>query len=130
MKKLCFITTVSTTVHSFLLPVLSYYAQHTDWELTVVCDHDPLLQEELPEGVKYYPIPMKRGISLGGIAACWKMYKFFRKEKFDLVVFHPQRRFLRLHLFSFGGYSRSAVLSMGYGFCGHARYEATDFQNH
>ena len=87
MKKLCFITTVSATVRSFLLPVLSYYTQHTDWELTVVCDHDPLLQQLLPEGVKYYPISMKRGISLGGIAACWKMYRFFRKEKFDLVQY-------------------------------------------
>lgn len=87
MKKLCFITTVSTTVRSFLLPVLSYYAQHTDWELTVVCDYDPLLQEQLPDGVKYYPISMKRGISLGGIAACWKMCRFFRKEKFDLVQY-------------------------------------------
>ena len=50
MKKLCFVTTISSTVRSFLLPVLSYYAQHTEWDLTVICDDDPLLQQQLPKG--------------------------------------------------------------------------------
>ena len=86
MKKLCYVTTVSVTIKAFVLPVLKQLCRNTDWEVTVICDQDPNLAELLPEGVRYIPIPMERGISLGGLGACWKMYEIFRKEKFDLVT--------------------------------------------
>lgn len=87
MKKLCYVTTVSITVKAFLLPVLRHLRKETDWELTVICDDDPALQELLPEGVRYIPVSMKRGISIGGIGAMLKMTRIFRKEKFDLVQY-------------------------------------------
>ena len=87
MKKICYVTTVSSTLTAFVLPVLKQLCRNTDWEVTVICDQDPNLAELLPEGVRYIPVPMKRGISLGGLGACWKMYEIFRKEKFDLVQY-------------------------------------------
>lgn len=87
MKKICFVTTVSLTVRAFFIPILEYLKEHTDWSLTVICDEDPSLEELLPEGVRYYPVPMKRGISLSGLAATMKMRKFFAREKFDLVQY-------------------------------------------
>lgn len=87
MKKLCFVTTVSLTVRAFLVPILRQLATQKDWQLTVICDDDPTLAADLPEGVRYIPVPMKRGISLGGIGAMLKMAKIFRKEKFDLVQY-------------------------------------------
>lgn len=85
--KICFVTTVSITLRAFVLPTLEYLAQNTDWEMTVICDEDPTFQAALPQGVRYIPVPMKRGISLGGIGAMLKMRKIFLKEKFDLVQY-------------------------------------------
>lgn len=87
MKKICFVTTVSSTICAFLLPTLQYLKENTDWELTVMCDDDPKLQPLLPEGVQYIPVSMKRGISFAGIGAILKMRRIFKKEKFDLVQF-------------------------------------------
>lgn len=87
MKKICFVTTVPMTIRAFVIPVVRHFAAHTDWQITVVCDDDPALQEELPAGVRYVPISMKRGISLSGIRSVADMYRLFRREKFDLVQY-------------------------------------------
>ena len=101
MKKLCFVTTASITIRSFLLPTLSYLRQHTDWELTVICDTDPNLAADQPQGVRYIPVEMKRGISLGGIAACAKMAAIFRREMFDLVQYSTPNASLYASLAAF-----------------------------
>lgn len=85
--KICYVTTISATVKAFILPVLAHLKENTDWELSVICSDDPSLPDLLPEGVRYIPVPMKRGISLSGIGAILKMIQIFRKEKFDLVQY-------------------------------------------
>lgn len=85
--KICYVTTISTTVKAFILPVLAHLKENTDWEISVICSDDPSLQELLPEGVRYIPVKMERGISLSGIGAMVKMIRIFRKEKFDLVQY-------------------------------------------
>ena len=87
MKKVCFVTTVSLTVRAFFIPILAYLKENTDWDLTVICDEDPSLEKVLPEGVRYYPVPMKRGISLSAFRATMQMRRFFAREKFDLVQY-------------------------------------------
>lgn len=87
MKKICFVTTVSLTVRAFVLPVIRYFKEHTDWDITVICHEDPRLPEQLPEGVRYIPIPMERGVNIAGVKAMMKMIKIFREEKFDLVQY-------------------------------------------
>ena len=87
MKKICFVTTVSLTIRAFVLPVIRYFRENTDWEITVICDADPQLYSLLPEGVRYIPIHMNRGISFGGVKAMLQMVKVFREEKFDLVQY-------------------------------------------
>lgn len=87
MKKICYVTTVASTLHSFVLPCMEYLLENTDWQITVICDDAPDIRQWLPEKVRYIPVSMKRGISLSGIAAIRKMAKIFRKEKFDLVQY-------------------------------------------
>lgn len=87
MKRICYVTTVPGTLASFVIPIAKRLMQMTDWEITVICNTDEAFAESLPEGIRYIPIPMKRGISLGGIGAMLKMYQVFRKEKFDLVQY-------------------------------------------
>lgn len=87
MKKICFVTTVSLTIRAFVLPVIRYFKEHTDWEITVICHQDPKLPELLPDGVRYIPISMERGVNISGIKAMLNMIKIFRREKFDLVQY-------------------------------------------
>lgn len=87
MKKICIVTTVATTVHSFMLPITEYLVAKTDWEITVICNEDHDIREWLPEKVRYIPVSMKRGVSIGGVGAMLKMAKVFRREKFDLVQY-------------------------------------------
>lgn len=87
MKSLCIVTTVPGTLKAFVFPVLRQLVTMTDWKITVICDCDDSLAEQLPEGVRYIPVSMKRGISLGGVGAAWKLAQIFRKEKFDLVQY-------------------------------------------
>ena len=87
MKRICYVTTVPVTLTSFIIPIAKQIMAQTDWEITVICDENQAFAESLPEGIRYIPIPMKRGISLGGIGAMLKMYQVFRKEKFDLVQY-------------------------------------------
>lgn len=86
-KKICMVTTVAETTYSFILPIGQYYREHTDWDISVMCNTDPDMERKLPDGVRYFPVPMKRGISLGGISALREMVKIFKREQFDLVQY-------------------------------------------
>lgn len=87
MKKICYIITVPITAKAFLLKAMEYLHQETDWSISLICDEDREFASELPDYVTYYPIPMKRGISLGGIKAMREMYRLFRRERFDLIQY-------------------------------------------
>lgn len=87
MKKICYVTTVHTTLRSFVFPTVAHLREMTDWQITVICNDDAEFEKQLPEGVRYIPVSMKRGISFGGIRAMLKMRKIFRREKFDLVQY-------------------------------------------
>lgn len=85
--KICYVTTVPITLEAFVLPAIRYLHEHTDWEISLICDEDPEFRKRLPEYVRYIPVPMKRGINLSGITAIFKMAKIFRREKFDIVQY-------------------------------------------
>ena len=101
MKKICYITTVSITLKTFVLPVAEYLHKHTDWEITFICNEDEAFAKILPDYIRYIPVPMERGISLGGIAAMLKMVKIFREEKFDLVQYSTPNASLYASLAAF-----------------------------
>lgn len=87
MKKICYITTVSSTVKAFFLATIDKLCKN-DYQVTVICDYDLKLEELLPRGVHYMPVHMERGISIkNGITAVWRLYKIFRQEKFDLIQY-------------------------------------------
>ena len=87
MKKICLIATVPMTVRSFLIPISRYYREHTDWDISIICDEDPALAQEMPEGVRYIPVPMRRGVDWSAIAPINRMVSIFKREKFDLVQY-------------------------------------------
>lgn len=87
MKKICFITTVSLTINVFILKTAEYLHNHTDWDISFICDTDEDFAEKLPPYFHYYAVPMKRGISLAGIKAMWEMKRIFRRERFDMIQY-------------------------------------------
>lgn len=87
MKKICYVTTVPGTLRSFVLPTAKYLHEQAEYDISFVCDYNEEFEKTLPEYIHYYPVSMKRGISLGGLKAMNEMRKLFRKEKFDLVQY-------------------------------------------
>jgi len=87
MKKICYVTTVVDTLKAFVIPVAKYIAENTDWEVYMISNPDEDFASSLPKNIHFIPVPMKRGISIGGIKAMRQMRKIFKKEKFDLVQY-------------------------------------------
>lgn len=87
MKKICFITTIPLTIESFILKFAIYLHEETNWDISFICDNDVDFANRLPEYIHYYPVNMKRGVSLSGVNAMLEMKKIFEKEKFDLIQY-------------------------------------------
>lgn len=87
MKKICYITTISTTIRAFFVPQLKFLAKN-GYDVTVICSPDDDLQSELGDQVKYIPVPIARGISPFTLhKSILKLIKVIKKEKFDLVQY-------------------------------------------
>ena len=87
MKKICFITTISITLKSFVLKTAEYIHENTEWDISFICNYDEELEKSLPNYIHYIPVKMERGISLTGIKAMFEMIKIFKREKFDLIQY-------------------------------------------
>lgn len=87
MKKICYITTIPLTIESFILSSIEYLHENTDWEFSVICDYDEKFEKELPQYINYFPVPMRRGISIAGIKAMFQMKRIFQQEQFDMIQY-------------------------------------------
>lgn len=87
MKKICFITTVPITIRVFLLGLIEYFHEETDWDISVICNPEADFASGLPQHVHFFPVAMERGISIGGIKAMLQIKKIFNRERFDLIQF-------------------------------------------
>lgn len=87
MKKICYVVTVPITIRAFFVPQLQYLAEN-GFEIHVICSDDDGLQEVLGEKIKYIPLNMPRGISIGGtIKAIKELTRIFKREEYDLVQY-------------------------------------------
>lgn len=86
-KKICFVVTLAGTYRSFLLALSRYLIANHDYDVTVICDTDESMFELTGENLHYIPVKMKRGLSLDGISATAKLYRIFRREKYDIVQY-------------------------------------------
>jgi len=87
MKKICFVTTLATTIDSFILELSKYLHETGNFDISFICSPDEDFQKKVPEYIHLIPVAMKRGISLEGIKIIHKLKKIFKKEKFDLVQY-------------------------------------------
>ncbi len=99
-KKICIVTTISLPIDQFIRFSFEEYYMH-GFDVSVMCDMDEDFIKTLPPYVHAIPVSMKRGISFAGIKSAFKMYKVFKKEKFDLVQYSTPNASLYASLASF-----------------------------
>lgn len=86
-KKICFVTTTSITLKTFVLETASYLHANGDYAITFICDYDAEFAASLPEYIRFIPVSMVRGIDFSAIQAVARLYKIFKAENFDMVQY-------------------------------------------
>lgn len=86
-KKICFVTTISLTIKSFLIDFGRYLSENENYDVTFICNTDVSMYEYETEHIHYIPVKMKRGIAFDGLGVIWHLYKIFKREKFDIVQY-------------------------------------------
>lgn len=86
MKKICFVTTVSLTIKSFLLQLKDYMVKE-NYDVTFICNTDESLYSLCNDKVHYIPVDMKRGVGFDGLSVINKLTKIFREQNFDIIQY-------------------------------------------
>lgn len=87
MKKICFITTISTTLTSFVLDTANHLHKSGKYDITFICNDNERFRKSLPQHINFIPVEMSRGIDLSDIKAIFKLAKVFKREKFDYIQY-------------------------------------------
>lgn len=87
MKKICFVTTISLTIKSFLLGLAEYLIEKENYDVTFMCNDDEALHDICNEHLHFIPVKMKRGVGFDGISVINKMTKIFKEQQFDIVQY-------------------------------------------
>lgn len=86
-KRICFVTTLPVTLKAFVRPQAEYLIIN-GWDVTWVCAEDSVFAKEISPGVKYIPLPFKRGVDPFGVPrAILTLYRLFKNEHFDIVQY-------------------------------------------
>ena len=87
VKKVCIITTIPFTMRAFVLDTAIHLHNNGGFDVTLICDHDESLATELPEGLRYIPVRMRRGVDPAGVVTVLQLMRVFLRERFDLVQY-------------------------------------------
>lgn len=92
MPKLIRVTTVPLSL-KYLVPGQARYMQENGFEVIVISSYGPEREEIMRnEGCRHQIIPMTRKMTpLADLRSLWKLYRFFRKEKPDIVHSHTPK---------------------------------------
>ena len=87
MKKICFVTTVYMTYKCFLKQLSQYLYETGEYDVSLICNNEKVVLEDIPSFVHYYPVEMRRGVSLSAFSAINKIGKILEREQFDIVQY-------------------------------------------
>jgi glycosyltransferase involved in cell wall biosynthesis len=86
--KICQLTNVGFALKKFLLPLIDAQISNGD-EVVAVCSKDEYVSDLIKAGYNLKTIPINRGMNpLKHLYSIWLIFKFFQKEKFDIVHVH------------------------------------------
>jgi len=90
-KEIAVICAIDATAR-FLLWAQIQRMQESGYDVHCVCSDGPYRDWITQRGVKIYPVTIKRSISpFSDIIALWKMYRYFRREKIQIVHTHTPK---------------------------------------
>lgn len=86
-KKICSITTTAPTTQIFVLD--SMIEMHRrGWDVTLICTMDQNLINRIPEGIRYYNVPMSKSFNIfTAVRSTLKLIRIFRKERFSIIQY-------------------------------------------
>ena len=86
-KKICVITTIETTLESFVIPVMRLFMQR-GFDVTLMCMMSDMFVERYAGEFHLINVKMNRGISLKDmLTKPFEFYKIFKREKFNYVQY-------------------------------------------
>ena len=101
MRKICVVTTVENTMNWFIIPAMREMKKY-GYDITLVCNMSDAFIEKNSKEFRCYNIKMKSGISIKDLLTVpFKLYKFFKKEKFDYVQYATSNAALYSSIASF-----------------------------
>lgn len=86
-RKICFVTTISSTMSSFVVETAKYLYDSQKYDVTLICSPDANFSASLPEYLHYIPVSMNRGIDLSALKSIWGFVRIFQRERFDMVQY-------------------------------------------
>ena len=87
MKRICFVTTVSITIKSFLIDFARHLTTSEDYDVTFICSTDDSLYSVCNDRIHYVPVEMKRGIGFDGIRVIRQLKRIFIDNSFDIIQY-------------------------------------------
>ncbi len=85
--KICALTTISKTMDWFIVDSMRNLDKN-GYDVTLICDMEQGFAERNSDFAKCIDIPMNRGASISDLIKIpIKLYKIFRKEKFDIIYY-------------------------------------------
>lgn len=89
--KICHITAVDITLKFLLLPQLKFL-QKEEYDVYTVCSSGKWVDGIKKEGINIKTIKITRKISpIRDLISLWRLYFYFKKEKFDIVHTHTPK---------------------------------------
>lgn len=89
--KICYVASVDITLRFILLNHMKFLIGQ-GYDVCAVCSQGKWLKDVEKEGVKIKTIEIKRKISpVADLIALFKLYSYFKKEKFDIVHTHTPK---------------------------------------
>lgn len=89
-KRICIVTTLWSSINNWIKPFLNEYDRH-GIDVTIVCNMDSDFEHKLKVEYPFihtHAIDFPRGMNVvGSLKSIFKLIKFFKKEKFDLVQY-------------------------------------------
>lgn len=83
--RLCVVATVDISIQNLFRGRLEYLIGR-GFEITVVCAPTPMAAEIEARGLRLHTAPLTRAVTpLRDVAALWNLWRFFRRERFDIV---------------------------------------------
>lgn len=87
MKKICFVTTIYGTYSSFLKELSFYLHSSKEYDISLICDGDSIIKDDVPSFINVFPVKMKRGISFSAISSILEIKKILKENNFDIVQY-------------------------------------------